>query len=256
MQKVQILRFLKKKIQNRSTAVWGRCTLCGKKKVFKLSALICGNTKACGDPRHKRKHTNENTKNKKFGVFTILRFCRDKKTRKVWCLCGLCGKQKRLVLNEVVNGYRASCGCGRKQSQLGVKRGYRFCNDCKKTKPISDFSTGWFCKKCYSLRAWEWAKRNPLRVIFNAKKSIAKRRSLLRKAVGVFSAKDIEQMYRNQFGKCYYCHKTLHFKFHVDHRHPISRGGTNSKENLAVTCPTCNLSKASKTEEEFIRSRK
>jgi 5-methylcytosine-specific restriction endonuclease McrA len=39
--------------------------------------------------------------------------------------------------------------------------------------------------------------------------------------------------------------------YHVDHKQPVSRGGSNWPENLAVTCPTCNLRKSDKTEAEF-----
>lgn len=43
--------------------------------------------------------------------------------------------------------------------------------------------------------------------------------------------------------------------FHVDHRHPRSRGGTNADENLWTLCATCNLRKGARTVEEFMERR-
>ncbi len=51
---------------------------------------------------------------------------------------------------------------------------------------------------------------------------------------------------------CYLCLKPIVFgKDHLDHKIPISRGGKNEYENLAVACQKCNLRKYNKTDEEF-----
>jgi 5-methylcytosine-specific restriction endonuclease McrA len=34
---------------------------------------------------------------------------------------------------------------------------------------------------------------------------------------------------------------------------PVSRGGTHARENLCCACPTCNLRKGTRTEEEFLK---
>jgi 5-methylcytosine-specific restriction endonuclease McrA len=53
--------------------------------------------------------------------------------------------------------------------------------------------------------------------------------------------------------KCFYCHVELTKKTRtIDHKLPISRGGTNEIENLVPACRRCNLSKNSKTAEEFL----
>lgn len=41
-------------------------------------------------------------------------------------------------------------------------------------------------------------------------------------------------------------------EIHFDHRLPISRGGINHPDNLAVCCASCNLSKGAMTGEEFL----
>ena len=51
---------------------------------------------------------------------------------------------------------------------------------------------------------------------------------------------------------CYYCGvTTIPSAREVDHKQPLSRGGTHRLENLAVCCPACNGRKYNRTEEEF-----
>lgn len=51
-------------------------------------------------------------------------------------------------------------------------------------------------------------------------------------------------------GRCQYC-GDLSPGGHIDHVIPLSRGGTDSIENLKWSCPTCNLSKGDKTLDEW-----
>lgn len=51
---------------------------------------------------------------------------------------------------------------------------------------------------------------------------------------------------------CIYCLKTTEFgKDTLEHKLPLSRGGTNLKENLGIACKHCNFIKHNKTEKEF-----
>ena len=51
---------------------------------------------------------------------------------------------------------------------------------------------------------------------------------------------------------CYLCENPIEFgNDHLEHKIPISRGGTNTKDNLDVACKQCNLKKGSKTLVEF-----
>lgn len=53
---------------------------------------------------------------------------------------------------------------------------------------------------------------------------------------------------------CYYCSTVLlPEQAHIEHKTPVSRGGTNSRANLVLACAACNLSKGRKTEAEFRR---
>lgn len=73
-----------------------------------------------------------------------------------------------------------------------------------------------------------------------------------RNAIGSYSASDIALILDAQDYRCYYCDEVLDQSYHVDHKQPTSRGGSNWPENLAVTCPHCNLSKNAQTEAEFV----
>ncbi len=50
---------------------------------------------------------------------------------------------------------------------------------------------------------------------------------------------------------CEYCQQEIKETYHLDHKLPLSRGGTNITENLCISCPTCNLEKGNKTYDEY-----
>ena len=53
-------------------------------------------------------------------------------------------------------------------------------------------------------------------------------------------------------GECPYCKKRIPYReLSIDHKQPRSRGGADSKENLVMTCRSCNLSKGNLTFDEF-----
>jgi 5-methylcytosine-specific restriction endonuclease McrA len=67
-----------------------------------------------------------------------------------------------------------------------------------------------------------------------------------------------------QNGKCYLCRKQMHpmpiylgqtrydpFLATIEHRHPASRGGKHTRENVSLACSACNLQKGRQTVEEF-----
>jgi hypothetical protein len=62
---------------------------------------------------------------------------------------------------------------------------------------------------------------------------------------------------RNGF-RCHYCNRSGAASlgpddrpWHVDHKHPVSRGGPDEDENLALACKRCNLSKGAQPYERF-----
>lgn len=70
--------------------------------------------------------------------------------------------------------------------------------------------------------------------------------------------KTIQQVYEdniNYFGTltCYLCLLPIPFgKDHLEHKMPLSKGGTNIKTNLGIACMRCNCSKGKKTVSEFL----
>lgn len=60
-----------------------------------------------------------------------------------------------------------------------------------------------------------------------------------------FSDQDTERLFAKQDGKCLYCKRPLAQLFHRDHFIPVSKGGSDSPDNIALSCPECNRSKGS-----------
>jgi hypothetical protein len=81
------------------------------------------------------------------------------------------------------------------------------------------------------------------------------RRTALYQAEGKHTGADIQRLYELQEERCAYCGITLHGEYHADHMMPVSRGGSNWPDNLALTCSDCNLSKGAKTLDEWTAMR-
>ena len=82
---------------------------------------------------------------------------------------------------------------------------------------------------------------------FNARNQ--KRRALKRNAAGNATAADIQARFDYHGNRCYYC--GCDGPMEVEHRIPLSRGGTHYPANLVPACKSCNCSKGTKTELEF-----
>ena len=68
---------------------------------------------------------------------------------------------------------------------------------------------------------------------------------------GDFSRPDIAKILKGQKRRCWWCRKKLGADYQMDHRIPLSRGGSNAPGNMVAACPTCNRSKGSKMPWEF-----
>jgi 5-methylcytosine-specific restriction endonuclease McrA len=98
--------------------------------------------------------------------------------------------------------------------------------------------------------------RNADRITANHKKGKAKRRAMEVNAPGSHTADDIRLQIAAQTDKhgqlrCWWCGCTIDGTYHLDHKEPLSRGGSNGATNIVIACPQCNLSKHAKTSAEF-----
>ena len=66
------------------------------------------------------------------------------------------------------------------------------------------------------------------------------------------SKSEKQMLYNNQKGKCMYCGTKYDIRiFHVDHKTPLNRGGSNSIGNKQLLCGPCNNRKGNLTDGEF-----
>lgn len=59
-----------------------------------------------------------------------------------------------------------------------------------------------------------------------------------------------ERIFERDGRVCAYC-STEDGPFHIDHRQPVSRGGSSRDDNLCVACAPCNFSKAASLVSEW-----
>jgi len=96
-----------------------------------------------------------------------------------------------------------------------------------------------------------WRKANPKHVQAHRRN----RRAKLRNSDGSHTGNDIKRLEEKQRMQCVYCHTILDDGYHVDHIIPLSKGGDNTKYNLQLLCPSCNLRKHNKNPIEFAQDR-
>lgn len=72
---------------------------------------------------------------------------------------------------------------------------------------------------------------------------------------GNHTVEDVLSLLKKQQNKCAgpTCNIDL-IKYHIDHKTPLSRGGSNWPRNLQLLCPSCNTSKCDQTQREWHRS--
>ncbi len=86
-----------------------------------------------------------------------------------------------------------------------------------------------------------------------------RRRARLLNAEGVHTVAEIKELAHRQANLCFYCGKpffngNLQRDRHIEHKVPLSRGGSNSIDNIVLSCSRCNYEKSTKTHEEFLQA--
>jgi 5-methylcytosine-specific restriction endonuclease McrA len=86
-----------------------------------------------------------------------------------------------------------------------------------------------------------WRLANPYKAML---------KNLRKRGQRLVDAADLKYIFERDNGECQYCGSTEQPS--LDHRHPVSRGGDSSIDNLCVACQSCNSRKGTKTVEEFL----
>lgn len=78
-----------------------------------------------------------------------------------------------------------------------------------------------------------------------------------------YTEDELNYIYEKTDGYCYYCGKKLSFQnygihgakgsWHVEHKVPVSKGGTDSMNNLVPACIDCNAEKGDRTGRSYKR---
>ncbi len=162
---------------------------------------------------------------------------------------------------------------------------HRGCYKCGEIKSISEFYISKRsidghdrrCKKCDSTKGKQYMKdpivksrvkessssryysnmRDPvigaeMRASFA--ESRHKRRATLQSR-GHITAKEFRDVLSKSKGVCYWCNKKINGVHHYDHYSPLDDGGSNTIDNIVVSCAYCNLSKGRKSPELFANER-
>lgn len=99
---------------------------------------------------------------------------------------------------------------------------------------------------------WNWKDG----ITKNMKYYYQRRRSLMMKG-GKLSIRKIQRVYEDNIKKhgtltCYLCLNPIEFgQDSLEHKIPITRGGNNKYDNLAIAHLSCNQKKQNKTEDEY-----
>jgi len=119
-------------------------------------------------------------------------------------------------------------------------------------------------KSKYAKNVPGWRERNKERIKLHRKKY-----KYNKKIAGKLTIKAIQLVYEDNIKKygtltCYLCKKPIdmQLKFfskitseHLEHKTPLSRGGSNDYENLGIACSRCNLKKGKKTVDEYLNKK-
>jgi 5-methylcytosine-specific restriction endonuclease McrA len=206
---------------------------------------------------------------KTFGKLTVIRQDgRDAHRNVRWfCQCQ-CGNVSRPITTSLVQGRSTSCGCNQVEaSRRPLYPGDKFdrltvlnfegvanqrslyrcrCSCGNETVVQAHRSRQGVTRSCGCHRKTHGLSGTPEYARLQA--GIRRVRKL--NAEGSHSLEDIQALFDGQQGLCYYCNVSIP-PYHIEHKIPLSRGGSDYKENICLACPTCNLRKSSKTDLEF-----
>lgn len=191
---------------------------CGARKIILSQSLRKGATKSCGCGVGKatsERQIKPIRKGGRFGKLKVLDFSHQDRwgNMRYKCLCD-CGNIHITKGTNLRSGKTKSCGCG----QLAAVT----------THGLS-YTPEYYKAATYRRRSFIQRTGRGDRI----------------------TATDLLQMRSRQKNRCFYCKEKLD-KYHLEHKTPLSRGGTHTKANVCLACRDCNLRKHTMTAEEFL----
>lgn len=132
----------------------------------------------------------------------------------------------------------------------------RVCTKCKESLPLTEQNFGAsnrgkygvkaICRRCDGLY-------HKVRYAVDQSYRLAKRVSVDRRRLscGRVSVDDVNILFCLQGGLCSYCQCDISNGYHIEHFHPVGKGGNNDFENLSLSCASCNLRKGKMTFSKF-----
>ena len=179
-------------------------------------------------------------------------------------VCNKCGKEKPLTdyyFRSDNKTYRKDCkDCfkqakAERESKPGVKalralkeRERRAKDDGTINAKIREYRKTEHAKNIVKA----WAKNNPDK-IRNYNRTQRARRKFAILAAESATTQEVKAWIDAQSPVCSYCAIELSSdQIQLDHVIPLSKGGSHTIDNFAISCKSCNCSKGNKTLEEFI----
>ena len=181
---------------------------------------------------------------------------------------------------QTLDGYTENCVKCRNEKRkreytadpdIYKKRWAKYMSDPETKKRYDGYRSGWAIQNPEKVKAGQkdWVERHKehhSQLVKNwyktekgkrhTKQKSANRRVLERNA-GRLSSKIVQEVESENivlYGvlTCVYCKEPIQGKYHLEHKIPLVRGGMNEKDNLAISCPSCNLHKGTMTDKEFM----
>lgn len=178
--------------------------------------------------------------------------------------CNTCKKELTLLefhKGNALHGYKPEC------KSCQVKRGREY----KRRPEIKER------ENAYSRKRWAAKPEEERRAIYESRKEYVikykrwwhkhteagrkwseyrdLRKKLRRTQIDLSSVLALEEYnkvtFKSEKFSCEYCEKEIKGSYHLEHIIPVAKDGSGELENLAISCPTCNLRKGIKDLDVF-----
>lgn len=131
---------------------------------------------------------------------------------------------------------------------------YREANKAKLNQQIAAWQKANREKRSEDNRRWYYRDVEHARAVHLQK--VHRRRAIKLQAEGSHTKEELAALLERQGHRCSYCRTDLRkAEKHADHIIALSKGGSDSIENIQYLCAPCNLSKGAKDPQDFAQER-